>query len=356
MSIRSEKNENYFYNLNKDYEKSRLKNSDFNQEYEDNQSNSQYEEGQNEDEEEQSENNQYNYYYNQEMKNNNIPVTNVNILREGSFAPYFNHNSNNINNASTPKIPLYENNNMVIENLKLENSQKNDSEPEFLEDQEKRRQEKNQMKNQYQINQLSEDEKLEDLEKKKQLVLEQIRIKCEEQKQLNKIAKRQNDINQNVYNVNENNSFGIKNNFGNNLISNNYQSQKGSINDNYNNINSTSYNNFNNSTSNFNYNTNNNSNNFNNNSNNFNNNSNNFNNQINNYNNNNFYNNTNNLNNNNNNLNNNTNNYDTTIKKQRNIYEDVKSYFKPVLYDDTKSDYTYHPKINENNNKKVKKK
>ena len=397
MSTRSPNNDIYFYNHNKDYEISRQKNT-YSEQDVDYQNSSQYEEGQNDDEEE-SENNQNNYYRNEEIKNyNNEHVTNANILRDGSFRPYFNHNSNN---TSTPKIPSYENNNLQIENLKLENSSKNESEPEFLEDQEKRRQAK--MKNTYETNSLNEDEKLEDLEKKRQLLLEQIRIKSEEQIQLNKIAKRQSDVNQNIYNLNENNSFGIKNNFANNLIqNNNNQSYKESINDYYNSINQKISYNFNNNTSNFNNNTNNfnnntntfnnNTNTFNNNTNTFNNNSNTFNNNTNTFNNNtntfnnsnnfnnnslfnnnsnNLYNNSNNLNNNSNNLynnsnnlNNNSNNFNVDIndypqnnsnKKQKNItYEEVKSYFKPILYDDTKTDYTYHPQINENSKRIIK--
>ena len=381
MSTKNPNNDIYFYNHNKGIEISRQKNAYSEQDL-DYPNSSQYEEGQNDDEEE-SENNQNNYYRNEEIKNyNNEHVSNNNILRDGSFGPYFNQNSNNAINISTPKIPIYDNNNnSQIENLKLENSSKNESEPEFLDDQEKRRQLK--MKNINDSNNLTEEEKLEDLEKKKQLVLEQIRIKSEEQIQLNKIAKRQSEVNQNIYNLNENNSFGIKNNFANNLIhSNNYQSQKESINDYYNSINqkiSYNFNNnsycFNNNTNNYNINTsnfNNNNNNFNNNNNNFNSDTNNFNydnntfnNNINHFNNNmsnsnknsnNFNNNTNNFNNNNNNnnFNVNINNKNNSNNKPKSTYEEVKSYFKPILYDDTKSDYTYHPQINENSRRIVK--
>ena len=180
--------------------------------------------------------------------------------------------------------------------------------------------------------------------------MEQIRIKSEEQIQLNKIAKRQSEVNQNIYNLNENNSFGIKNNFANNLIhSNNYQSQKESMNDYYNRINQKISYNFNNNSYCFNNNTNNyniNTSNFNNNNNNFNNNNNNFNSDTNNFN---YDNNTF-----NNNINHFNNNMSNSNNKPKSTYEEVKSYFKPILYDDTKSDYTYHPQINENSRRIVK--
>ena len=264
-----------YLNQNKESQKNYLRESKAHsdQEYDNySENNSQYEEGQ---EYEEEENENYQNNYNNENNDYNESEQNKNITRDGSLNPFN-------NNISTPKLPG-NNENIQIDKIQLENSVKSENELEFLEEQEKSRQEKMKKKSETEMHNSNDidnnEDKYADLEKKKQILLEKMRQKKEEQEQLNKIAKMQEEDNI-IYKLNENNSFGIKNT--NNFIRN--QSTKNENDNNYINDNN------------------------------------------------------------------------IIINKKKNIVNEVESYFQPLLYNNTKNEYTYQPKINEKSKRIVKEK
>lgn len=264
-----------YLNQNKESQKNYFRESKAHsdQEYDNySENNSQYEEGQ---EYEEEENENYQNNYNNENNDYNKSEQNKNITRDGSLNPFN-------NNISTPKLPG-NNENIQIDKIQLENSVKSENELEFLEEQEKSRQEKMKKNSEIDIHNSNDidnnEDKYADLEKKKQILLEKMRQKKEEQEQLNKIAKMQEEDNI-IYKLNENNSFGIKNT--NNFIRN--QSIKNENDNNYINDNN------------------------------------------------------------------------IIINKKKNIVNEVESYFQPLLYNNTKNEYTYQPKINEKSKRIVKEK